>query len=267
MLVNGRIMLMRTIPSLLSFALASALVMAMPASADVAADFAATNSPYKTAQNAKRDSVTASDAVKQLIGAGANPISAVQAVVRAYNDCGATYDAVRSGVETSPDAAPDIVAAIAGAGNCACTGSSQWPKSRLQRRVRPEAYRTLFNLDQICSCSALGVSAAAEVQPEKVDAFVDAALRAGERSATVVDSIGQVGKSPGNAWGTGAVTTANSIERQGKICKGDINIKDEFNPENEWVTLADAGKLGSHSTECGDEQDSEGNSEQGEPKT
>lgn len=219
--------------------------------ADIAADFAATGSTYSTAQSAKSAQVAAGETVKQLIAAGADPVSSVQSVVRVYGGCDNSYEAVRAGAESAPDRASDIVGAISGSQSCGCSGASSWPRSRIERRLRVDAARTLFNLDQVCGCTAMSVEAAIQGAPDRDKDIVDAALRAGERSKTVVDSVGQIGISPGSGWGQ-SLTTQSSLTRQARICQGDINTGDEFDPGIEWETGTKLTEIGAHAVSCSD---------------
>lgn len=57
------------------------------------------------------------------------------------------------------------------------------------------------------------------------------------KGATVVDVIGQIGLDPGSEWGSGLVSTAdNSLRR--KVCAGDTNGSDVFDPSVEWDGFA-----------------------------
>jgi len=217
--------------------------------ADIAADYAATGSTFSTAQEAKTAQVGASEAVKQLIAAGADPVSSVQSVVRVYGGCDNSFEAVRAGAESAPDRAADIVGAVSGSQACGCSGASSWAQSRLERRLRVDAARTLFNLDQVCGCTAMSVEAAIQGAPDRDKDIVDAALRAGESTKTVVDSIGQVGTSPGSAWGS-TLTTKSALRRQASVCQGDTNTRDLFDPSTEWETGAKIGEIGDHSASC-----------------
>jgi hypothetical protein len=239
---------------LIAFVASSALSSVVMA--DIAADFAANGSTYTTAKSAKANQVSADEAVKQLIAAGADPVSSVQSVARVYGGCDNSYAAVRAGAVSAPDRAADIVGAISGAQACGCSGATPWPRSRLERRIRSEAARTVFNLDKICGCTAMSVEAAIEGAPDRNKEIVDAALRAGERTRTVVDSIGQIGVSPGAAWGD-SLTTKSPLRRQARICQGDINTRDQFDPAVEWEQGAALSDLGAHSVNCSDSEGSE----------
>lgn len=228
---------------------------AFAAAANVADDYAATGSVLETSLRAKQDGLSAADAVRQLVAAGADVVAVVQGVVRAYDDCDATYDAVAAGATEVPERSPDIVTAIATLGRCNCTSESAWATVRLQRRLRPDGARSLFKLERACTCAALGVEAATKAAPDKADDILDAALRAGERSAQVVDSIGQVGIRPGPAWGSGEVSTLRVLARQARVCKGDITPRDSFNPSAEWAATDDRYGLGQHTVACGDDED------------
>ena len=68
-------------------------------------------------------------------------------------------------------------------------------------------------------------------------------------SATIVDSIGQIGFNPGTEWGSGLVSTAdNTLRRKPTIFTGDTNPFDVFVPALEWDGFANDtfGGLGSH---------------------
>ena len=72
-----------------------------------------------------------------------------------------------------------------------------------------------------------------------------------KKGSTLVDSIGQVGYDPGNAWtgGAGAVSTLNqTLRRKPVISQGDTNGLNVFDPSLEWDTygLDNFSGLGSH---------------------
>jgi len=234
-------------------ALMSLLGASSLAMADIAADFAATGSTYSTAQNAKAAQVAAPEAVKQLIAVGADPVSSVQSVVRVYGGCENSFEAVRAGAQSAPDRAADIVGAVSGSQACGCSGATSWPRSRLERRLRADGVRTVLSLDRICGCTAMSVEAAIQGAPDRDKEIVDAALRAGERSKTVVDSIGQIGTSPGASWGE-TLTTKSALRRQVQVCQGDINTGDAFDPAIEWEKGASITGTGTHKVSCSDDQ-------------
>jgi hypothetical protein len=55
-----------------------------------------------------------------------------------------------------------------------------------------------------------------------------------KKGATVVDSIGQVGKDPGSTWGTTVKTENQTIVRKSNITTGDTTTTDTFDPALEW---------------------------------
>lgn len=70
-----------------------------------------------------------------------------------------------------------------------------------------------------------------------------------KKGSTIVDSIGQVGTDPGNAWTSGAVTTVDkTLRRKAAILVGDPIANDAFNPATEWDAFAvdTVSGLGSH---------------------
>ncbi|MGC1207396.1 MAG: ExeM/NucH family extracellular endonuclease [Ornithinimicrobium sp.] len=72
-------------------------------------------------------------------------------------------------------------------------------------------------------------------------------------AAGVVDSFGQVGVDPGNAWTGGGVSAQNqTLRRAGSVCAGDIDPSDAFDPSLEWVQFPEDtfGGLGAHTNDC-----------------
>lgn len=72
-------------------------------------------------------------------------------------------------------------------------------------------------------------------------------------TATVVDSLGQVGLDPGSQWGSDLVSTAdNTLRRLASVCIGDTDPADAFDPAVEWEGFATDtfDGLGAHA--CGD---------------
>lgn len=79
-------------------------------------------------------------------------------------------------------------------------------------------------------------------------------LTKGGATATVVDSVGQIGVDPGSEWGSGLNSTAdNTLRRAADSCEGDTNPGDAFDPAVGWVGFAtDAfDGLGAHTSTCG----------------
>ena len=71
------------------------------------------------------------------------------------------------------------------------------------------------------------------------------------KAGVIVDSIGQAGFDPGTEWGSGLASTADNTLRR-KVCQGDANAADVFDPAIEWEGFASntfAG-LGAHSCEA-----------------
>jgi len=74
------------------------------------------------------------------------------------------------------------------------------------------------------------------------------------RGSEIVDVIGQIGFDPGEAWGSGDVTTANNtLRRKSSIGIGDSDGSDEFDPAEEWngFPLDTFDGLGSHIVNAG----------------
>lgn len=71
--------------------------------------------------------------------------------------------------------------------------------------------------------------------------------------ATIVDSIGQIGVDPGSFWGTAPVTTLdNTLRRMPRICIGDMNPSDPYDPVGEWLAFGTDvfTGLGMHDSDC-----------------
>lgn len=73
-------------------------------------------------------------------------------------------------------------------------------------------------------------------------------------AGAVVDSLGQVGFDPGDAWGTPPTTTFDAtLVRNPDVCAGDTVTDDVFDPATEWTGLPtnDVTNLGGHTHQCG----------------
>jgi hypothetical protein len=55
-----------------------------------------------------------------------------------------------------------------------------------------------------------------------------------KKGTAIIDSIGQVGKDPGTAWGTTVSTLDQTLVRKSNITSGDTNPTDSFDPALEW---------------------------------
>ena len=78
-------------------------------------------------------------------------------------------------------------------------------------------------------------------------------LRSGGASGTVLDSIGQVGFDPGNAWTNAGVSMLDqTLRRKASVKTGDINPSDVFDPSVEWTAYAidTFDGVGSHTNDC-----------------
>ncbi len=78
-------------------------------------------------------------------------------------------------------------------------------------------------------------------------------LRVGGASGTVLDSIGQTGADPGNAWTNNGVSTLDqTLRRKAAIKVGDVTIDDAFDPSTEWdaYPINTFSGLGSHTNDC-----------------
>lgn len=72
-------------------------------------------------------------------------------------------------------------------------------------------------------------------------------------TATLVDSVGQVGVDPGSEWGTGLTSTAdNTLRRNASVCVGDTDASNAFDPAAEWTGFATDtfDGLGVHTSDC-----------------
>lgn len=69
-----------------------------------------------------------------------------------------------------------------------------------------------------------------------------------KKSNAVIDSFGQVGVDPGNAWGTHPTTIDTTLVRHPSITAGDTAAHDAFDPSKEWVAfpIDDISNLGFH---------------------
>jgi uncharacterized protein len=72
------------------------------------------------------------------------------------------------------------------------------------------------------------------------------------KNGVAIDSLGRVGQDPGTEWGSGLASTADNTLRR-KVCGGDANPDDDFDPAAGWEGFATDtfGGLGAHS--CNDE--------------
>ena len=73
------------------------------------------------------------------------------------------------------------------------------------------------------------------------------------RGTAVVDSFGQIGDDPGDAWTGGGISTRNrTLRRRGSVCTGDLDPTDPFDPSVEWNGFSQDtfGGLGRHDADC-----------------
>ena len=78
-------------------------------------------------------------------------------------------------------------------------------------------------------------------------------LRRGGTNGPIVDSIGQVGTDPGDAWTNNGVSTKDhTLRRNASVTTGDTNASDAYNPSIEWTSYADKtfNGIGSHANDC-----------------
>ncbi|MCF6299908.1 MAG: lamin tail domain-containing protein [Proteobacteria bacterium] len=226
--------------------------------ADITSDLNNGETVVQAAKNAHQDNVSADVAVREFVNQDIDVIKAVQTVAKEWSNCEDTYLAVQTGIQDSPDKAPQIVSSIATMNNCACSAKSFWGRARVEQRLRKEVHRALVRIGNSCSCSAAGIEAAIEMVPEQTEDLIDAVLKAKNSSNHVVDSIGKVGALPEmNSWKNVLNNTA-SLSRLQTVCKGDNNDSDAFDINQQWSAGSQGNdQLGSHRLNCDDEDEGE----------
>ncbi len=243
--------------------IAALLFLNTPAWASIETDLAEGMLVVEAARNAHNDGVNATAALDRFVDAGVDVVKATQTIAKEWSNCEDTYAVVRQSIGMAPEKAPQIVASIAAMNACACSAESFWARSRVEQRLRPEVYRALVRIGNVCSCVAAGVEAAVEVVPAQTEDLIDAVLAIRNSADNPVDVIGTVGRIPDNKdWKSGFAGGSANAVRQPAVCSGDRNEKDDYSASDQW-TLADAdttgsAALGQHRVNCGDSDNDRG---------
>ncbi len=181
------------------------------------------------AANYESQRVTAGQAARAMVADGFSAAIAVPAVVRAYQDCGATVDAIRSTAKSHPDQMTAVVQAVSRMDNCFCGASAM--RTAIWTNQPPTGLASQrIELPMNCACAAIAVEASSTAVPIAVNA-VDSAIAMLQPAGQSVDAVvlGQDGSlsagreaqrceaSSAEAWSVGTPATPGSHSAQ---CNG-----------------------------------------------
>lgn len=153
-----------------------ALATANTQAQDIPAWFDGAASADANAAAARDGDVAATVATATLIQTGGQAPESVVAVVKAYDQCSAMYEAVEEGVRRAPEQSREIVEQVLALDSCPCTSDEVWARSRLQHRLRLEVRSAPVETPSVCLCTAAVAEAAARALPGRGQQIFDAVL-------------------------------------------------------------------------------------------
>jgi hypothetical protein len=194
------------------------------------------------AERAKSRGIDPGQATRELIQGGDTAVVAAPAVVRAYDRCDAVYAAVTAAVQAEPANAALIANAVASVPTCPCTGENLWVRTRFDQRIRVERRDRNYQIVPPCACVTAIGQAAAAAAPQQAAAILDAAVATPRREGAVVDSLGQIGATPG------AADALSPLDE--RRCERDVDPADAFEVGRRWQSASAGTVLAAAAHDC-----------------